>query len=68
MGRRSLTEIALALRDAYRPGEPATITLQPGDHEARAKLVDLVEWAKDDPTARAAFNGWRAKRIARGQS
>lgn len=62
MTRRSLTEIAQAMRDAYRPDQAATITLQPGDHEAIAKLVDLVEWAKADPVARAAFNGWRAKR------
>lgn len=62
MTRRTLTELAETIRDAYRPGEAITITLQPGDHEAIAKLVDLVDWAKQDPNARAAFTAWRAKR------
>ncbi len=64
MSRRSLTELAQSLRDAYRPTEPVTVQLQPGDHEALAKLIDLVDWAREDHGARAAFNGWRAKRRA----
>lgn len=62
MSRRSLTELAQSLRDAYRPTEPVVVQLEPGDHEALAKLIDLVDWAREDPGARAAFNGWRAKR------
>ena len=61
MTERTASEIAAAMRQAYRPDEPAQFTIQPGDHKAIAGLELIALWLKQSERAREDFNEWRGR-------
>jgi hypothetical protein len=66
MKERTATELAHALREAYRPDGAATLELHPGDKKAIAGLQLLAMWLKESAKEREAFNEWRRWRRENG--
>ena len=61
MTERTASELAAAMRAAYRPDEPVQFTIQPGDHKAIAALELIARWLKQSENARADFRQWRER-------
>lgn len=65
MTDRTATQLAQAMRDAYRPDGPVQFTIEPGDNKAIAGLELLAMWLKESAQEREEFNRWRKRRRER---
>ena len=69
---RTMTQLVQAMRDASRPDQESTLTLQPGDHKAIAALGFMVDWIQQNGACEASYRTYARDRMsgkaARGPS